>query len=98
MAPVLSAILKRRFIEAQQKIRTRLGAARELLTIGGIDADEMSCRFQGADALLEMAKRRVGKATDVDHIGARIAQGRGAREQGLDRKRGRIDDLGENAN
>ena len=58
----------------------------------------MPGRFQGADALLEMGERRVGKATDVDHIGAGLAQDRRAREQGLGRKRGSIHNLGENTN
>ena len=52
--------------------------------------------FSARDRLLEMRKRRVGKAAEIDHVGAASAHRSSARfEDRLDAERGRIDDLGE---
>src|ERR1700724_3823857 len=58
----------------------------------------MPGRFQGADARLEMRKWRVGKTSDVDHVGAGLSHGRRAREHGRNWKRGRVADLRKNTN
>ncbi len=84
-----------RFVEAQKKIGAGLAAAPELVRVGGIDADLQARVLERLDRVFEMGKRRIGKAAEIDHVRPRIRVAACAREDRLDGKRGRIDDLGE---
>ena len=86
---------KRVLVEAQQKIGAGLAAAQQLVGVGGIDADLVALLLQRGDGLLEMRERRVRQATEIDHIGAALGIVLRALDDGLDRERGGIDDLGE---
>ena len=62
-----------------------------------VHADAESRGFQLPDRILEMRERRIRQAAEVDHVGARLPHRVGARQDGIDRKRRCIDDLGEDA-
>jgi hypothetical protein len=78
-------------------IRARARAAPQLFGRGRVDADLQAGAFELAHRVLQMRKRRVGQATEVDHVGARRPHRRGARQDGLDGHRRDVDDFGKDA-
>ena len=84
--------------QAQQKIRARANRASQFAHIGRIDADRKSRAGELSYRVLEMRKRRVGKAAEVDHIRARLAHRSGTGEDRIDLEFRCIDDFGEYAN
>ena len=67
--------VKRRFVEAEEELRTRLSARTQFLAFGGIDADHKLLGAQSVNGIMQMRKRRIGQAAEVDHIGTGGAHG-----------------------
>ena len=87
--------VQRLLVQAQQEIGAGLAAAQQLVGIGGIDARLVAVLLQRAHRLLQMRKRRIGQAAEIDDIGAFVRQVLGALQDRLDGQRRGVDDLGE---
>src|SRR5215468_8619422 len=87
-APVSAAISRVRSVRLSRKL-----AAAQLLGIGRIDTDAEAARPQLLNRLLEVRKWRIGQATEIDDVGAGRPHGVRARDDRVDRQRGRVDDL-----
>ena len=85
------------FGQAQQIIRPCRGAALQLFTVGGIDADSAAFRLQPPHRLFKMRERRVGQTAEIDDVGAGPAQSARAHAQRIERQRGSVDDFREDA-
>ena len=64
--------VQRLLVEAEQIVGARLASAQQLIRIGGVDARLVAVLLERADRLLEMRKGRVGKAAEIDHVGALV--------------------------
>ena len=65
--------------------------------MGGIDAHRASLRLQPSHRRFKMGERRIGQAAEIDDVGASAPQRARARAQRVERQRGSIDDLSEDA-
>ena len=83
--------------EAKEIVGAGGAAPPQLVGLGRIDADRESPPLQFSHGLLEMRKRRVRQATEIDHIGSLGAQGFGAGENRFEADLRSIDNFGENS-
>ena len=83
--------------ETQQEGGARLGAAPQLVGHGRVDADLEAGGLELAHGILEVRKRRVRQAAEIDHVRAGSPHRHGAGENRIDAQRGGVDDLGKNA-
>ncbi len=83
--------------QAEHEVGSRPRAARELVGRSRVHADAEPGRFQLPDRILEMPERRIRQAAEIDHVGARLPHRASAGQDGIDRERRCIDDLGEDA-
>ena len=64
--------VQRLLVEAEQIVGACLASAQQLIRIGGVDARLVAVLLERADRLLQMRKGRVGKAAEIDHVGALV--------------------------
>ena len=83
-------------LQAQQIIGAGSPAPQQLLFFHGIHADSEARLPQGRHGLLQVRKRGVRQAPQVDHIGAVGLVAGGPGQDRVNADPGRIDDLGEN--
>ncbi len=88
---------KRRFRQAEQKVRAGPVAAPELVRIGGVHADPKTLELQRANRFFEMRERRIGQAAEIDHVGAGRSETPGLLNDRRYADLGRLDDLGKDA-
>jgi len=96
VAPVSTAMSRVSSVSLKRKIRACNAAAPQLVGSCRIDADQEAPRAQRPNRVFEVRKRRIRRATKIDHVSAGRAQGCGANENLLNRQRRCVDDLGEN--
>ena len=87
--------VQRLLVEAEQIVGARLASAQQLVGVGGVDARLVAVLLERADRLLEMRKGRVGKAAEIDHVGALVRIILGPFQNLLDGHGRCVDDLGE---
>ncbi len=85
-------------VETEQIIRARLAAAQQLIVVEGIDAHFVTLLLQRPDGVLEMREFGIGKAADIDDVGALPAIVLRALDDRFDWQRRCVDDLGEDLN
>ena len=76
--------VQRVLIEAEQVVGARLAAAQQFVGVGGIDANLVAMLLERPHCLLQMRKRRIRQAAEVDDIGALVRVFLRARQDVLD--------------